>query len=166
MTRAGIALGSNVGDRMQHLRVARDAMSGLAAFRGPLLASGVYETEPVDCEPGCRNFLNAVVEIGYDSDALELLHELRMIEARLGRPAAHQRNAPRTVDLDLLYFGQSVVNTSELQLPHPRMHERRFVLLPLADIRAEMTLPARASVATLLAVLPQTPAVVRADVQW
>lgn len=167
MTRAGIALGSNVGDRLQNLRAARQAISELRNFRAPLLASAVYNTEPVGCDPGCEDFLNAALEIGYGGEARELLQELRAIEARLGRPVAHRRNAPRTVDLDLLYFGDDVISTDELQLPHPRMCERRFVLQPLADVRPELMLPPDGvTVSALLAQLPTAPAVVRFATQW
>jgi 2-amino-4-hydroxy-6-hydroxymethyldihydropteridine diphosphokinase len=167
MTRAGVALGSNVDNRIEHLRRARAAISDLPELRAPLLASAVYETEPVDCDPGCEDFLNAVIEIGYAADAPHLLRALRAIETQLGRPTDRRRNAPRTVDLDLLYFGDAVIDTEELRLPHPRMHERAFVLRPLSDIRPELILPSQtASVAELAGALENTPAVVRSELQW
>ncbi|MEP6956060.1 MAG: 2-amino-4-hydroxy-6-hydroxymethyldihydropteridine diphosphokinase [Chthoniobacterales bacterium] len=103
--RAGIALGSNLGDRLAQLSAARLQLSALPEVQPPILASPVYETEPVGCEPGAPPFLNAVVEVDYDGDPYTLLAALRQIEAALGRPAVHARNASRTLDLDLLYLG-------------------------------------------------------------
>ncbi|MFN2508311.1 MAG: 2-amino-4-hydroxy-6-hydroxymethyldihydropteridine diphosphokinase [Chthoniobacterales bacterium] len=166
-TRAGIAFGSNLGDRLAQLKAARQRLSALAGIEPPLLASAVYETEPVNCEPDAPAFLNAVVEIGYSRAPLELLQELRDIEAALGRPAAHVRNVSRTLDLDLLYFGDLEMARPELQLPHPRMHERRFVLEPLSDIRADLILPRQElNVATLLQQLPPAQRLVRVTSEW
>lgn len=165
--RAGIALGSNVGDRAASLSAARTKIEGLAAFKPPLLASAMYETEPVGCEPGARRFLNAVIEIGFAAEAAQLLEALCEIERELGRPSSHLRNVSRTIDLDLLYFGTQTISTPALALPHPRLHERAFVLQPLADIRPDLVLPAQGeSVAALLAKLDRTADVVRAQTQW
>ena len=167
MSRAGIALGSNLGDRLATLSSARSEICRLPAIQEPVLASAVYETEPVGCEPGAPRFLNAVMEVGYAGDAHALLGELRRIEATLGRPAAHARNTSRTVDLDLLYFADLTLAGDELQLPHPRMHERRFVLEPLRDIRPALVLPSQTKrVAELLAELPATPPLVRVTSEW
>lgn len=142
-------------------------IAALPRVQAPVLASPLYETAPIGCEPGAPNFLNGVVEIGYDGEAHALLRELRNIESTLGRPPDHQRNASRTVDLDLLYFGPSAITTGTLQVPHPRMHERRFVLQPLADIRPELLLPPQTqTVAELLQQLTDTSAVVRSAAQW
>ena len=167
MMRAGIALGSNLGDRLETLRGARAAIERLPKVEGPMRASSIYETEPVDCEPGAPTFLNAVIEIGYTGAPEELLQELRGIEAALGRPAAHARNTSRTVDLDLLYFGEKTIARLDLVLPHPRMHERRFVLEPLCEIRPDLVLPQQTeSVAELLQKLPATPPLVRMASGW
>lgn len=167
MTRAGIALGSNLGDRLANLRNARAAIERLAKVERPVIASSIYETEPVGCEPGAPTFLNAVIEIGYSGTPDELLKALRDIEAALGRPAAHAKNTSRTLDLDLLYFGDLVMDDATLQLPHPRMHERRFVLKPLNELRPELVLPHQtASVVELLKKLPATPPLVRSASGW
>ena len=167
MTRAGIAFGSNIPDRLRHLTMARMMIAELPAMRLPMLASAVYETEPVDCEPGAENFLNAVVEIGWDAEAPALHAALRRIESELGRSPVHERNVSRTIDLDFLYFGETTLVNPELKLPHPRLHDRRFVLQPLADIRPELVLPMQScSVAELLRELADTSRVVRADSQW
>lgn len=165
--RAGVALGSNVGDRLQNLRAARDRVSLLARDGEPLLVSSVYETDPIDCEPGAQKFMNAVVELGFEGSADELLHELRKIEAGLGRPADHARNTSRTIDLDLLYFGNEIAETAELTLPHPRIAERHFVLAPLAEIHPHLVLPlATKSVGDMLAELTGGGSVVRVSSQW
>lgn len=165
--RAGIALGSNLGNRLAELKAARQQLERLPKMQPPLLASAVYETEPVGCEPNAAKFLNAVIEIGYDGDASELLQSLRRIERELGRPPKHERNISRTLDLDLLYFGEVVTSSPELQLPHPRLHERRFVLEPLNDIRADLLLPSQAeNVAGLLRRLPETRPLVRVTSEW
>jgi 2-amino-4-hydroxy-6-hydroxymethyldihydropteridine diphosphokinase len=165
--RAGIALGSNLGDRLETLRAARYRIERLPKTEKPVVASPIYETAPVDCEPGAPTFLNAVIEIGYSGPAEELLHELRDIEATLGRPREHAKNTSRTLDLDLLYFGDATIARSDLQLPHPRMHERRFVLQPLSDIRPELVLPQQTeSVASLLARSPETPPLLREASEW
>ena len=165
--RAGIALGSNLGDRLGMLRTARAAIERLPKAEKPVLASSIYETAPVDCEPGAPAFLNAVMEIGHAGSADELLKQLREIEATLGRPLEHAKNTSRTVDLDLLYFGDVAIRRPDLQLPHPRMHERRFVLQPLSEIRPELVLPEQTeSVARLLARLPETPPLLRVASEW
>jgi len=165
--RAGVALGSNLGDRLANLCAARDRISQRPAAQPPLLSSALYETEPVGCEPGASPFLNAVIEFEYAKDAAELLQGLREIESALGRPSDHVQNTSRTLDLDLLYLGDTTVQSPSLQLPHPRLHERRFVLQPLADIRPDLLLPARAeTVTTLLQRLSETPRLVRIAAEW
>jgi 2-amino-4-hydroxy-6-hydroxymethyldihydropteridine diphosphokinase len=139
--RTGIALGSNLGDRLANLRAARQAFVDLANVKPPVLSSPVYETEPVDCEPGAGKFLNAVVEIEYDGDPIELLEQLVRVEESLGRERDHARNVSRKIDIDLLYAGDLSVKNERLQLPHPRMHLRKFVLRPLADIQPDLRLP-------------------------
>ena len=160
--RCGIALGSNLGDRLAHLRQACSAVAGMHCAPQPPLVSPVYETEPVDCEPGDASYLNAVMEIEVTEPPLALLDALRQIEGTLGRPGPDRRlrNAPRTIDLDLLYAGDLTLATAELTLPHPRLFSRRFVLQPLADLRPGLILPGRCeTIAHSLSRLPLTPAV-------
>src|SRR5215475_4813521 len=139
--RTAVALGSNIGDRLENLRAARTAILGLSNMKPPMVSSPVYETEPVGCEPGAGKFLNAVVEFEYDGDLARLLEQLIQIEETLGRKRDHPKNLSRTIDLDLLYCGDRRINEERLQLPHPRLHSRTFVLRPLADIRPELVLP-------------------------
>lgn len=161
--KAGIALGSNIGDRLANLRRAREEIAKL----GAVIASAIYETEPVGCEASAAPFYNTVLELDYSESARELLRELRETEERLGRPRDHERNVSRRIDLDLLYFGEERIDTPELRVPHPRLHGRRFVLAPLAEIRPELVLPNQTqTVAELLASLPRTERVVRGKEQW
>jgi 2-amino-4-hydroxy-6-hydroxymethyldihydropteridine diphosphokinase len=165
--RAGVALGSNLGERLANLRNARKDIAGLPGALPPIRSSAIYETEPVGCEKGAAKFLNATIEFGYAGEAQELLHQLAAIEKLLGRPASHARNASRTIDLDLLYFGDLEIQNADLQLPHPRIAEREFVLRPLADIRPDLVLPQQTEpVGALLLQFTDATAVVRLDLEW
>lgn len=163
--RCGIALGSNAGDRAAHLRAGWRALQALHCGEGQARVSAMYETDPVGCAPGDASFLNAVAEIGFAGDARCLLRALQAVEAALGRPAVREKNAPRPLDLDLLYCGREVVCESGLELPHPRMRERRFVLVPLAEVRERMPGTGE-SVAALAAALPEVPRVQRVEHSW
>ena len=158
--RCAVALGSNVGDRLAHLRAGKTSIKALHQGPGSLLASRVYETEPVDCAPGTAAYLNAVIELETSLNPQLLLSRLQEIERAEGRPASHGHNQPRTLDLDLLYAGDVMLQTEALILPHPRMTSRRFVMQPLADIRPGLILPGcEKSIAWLLSALPEKPAV-------
>jgi 2-amino-4-hydroxy-6-hydroxymethyldihydropteridine diphosphokinase len=165
--RTAIALGSNLGDRLQNLRVAREQIFSLAGVQPPFLSSPIYETDPVDCEPGASKFLNAVVELDYEGDPVQLLEQLVRIEESLGRKRDRQRNVSRTIDIDLLYCGDRQIDNDRLQLPHPRLHLRKFALQPLADIRPDLVLPGQTrTVRKLLADLKEPGDVVRFTDDW
>jgi 2-amino-4-hydroxy-6-hydroxymethyldihydropteridine diphosphokinase len=165
--RVGVALGSNIGDRLSNFRAARKAIVGLASVSAPILASSIYETEPVDCEPGAAKFFNAVMEFEYDGDPADLLKKLKAIESSQGRPEDHARNVSRKIDIDLLYAGDMEIENEQLHVPHPRMHSRRFVLEPLAEIRPDLILPNQTqTVAQLLPNLDDPAEVVRLQEQW
>ncbi len=150
--RAGLALGSNLGDRLAHLRLARERVLALPGVSAPALGSRVYETEPVGSGPEAGAYLNAALEVEYDGQPITLLDALQRIEAGFGRPSKRPRNAPRTLDLDILYAGNLVLSNDEVVIPHPRLHLRRFVLTPLADIRPDLLLPGQHhTIAELLA---------------
>jgi 2-amino-4-hydroxy-6-hydroxymethyldihydropteridine diphosphokinase len=165
--KAGIALGANLGDRLLCLTTARTRIFSLPDVTRPFLSSALYETEPVECEPGAEKFLNAVVEIGYSGSSRQLLEELQKIEEALGRPPEHERNRSRRIDLDLLYHGASTLDEPGLQLPHQRLHLRGFVLHPLAEIRPNLVLTGQTkTVRELAGELPPSPSVVRSARQW
>jgi 2-amino-4-hydroxy-6-hydroxymethyldihydropteridine diphosphokinase len=164
--RAGVALGSNLGERLANLRNARKEIATLGGALPPLRSSAIYETEPVGCEKGAAKFFNAAIEFGYSGPPEELRRELASIERILGRPAGHERNVSRQIDLDLLYFGELVMETAELRLPHPRIVEREFVLRPLADIRPDLVLPEQTETVSELLLRMPTTGVVRLDIEW
>lgn len=165
--RAGVALGSNLGDKLANLRNARKDIAALSGVLPPMRSSAVYETEPVGCEQGAGKFLNAAIEFGYAGEAQELMRALSAIEKQLGRSATHARNVSRTIDLDLLYFGDLEIETAELQLPHPRIAEREFVLRPLADIKPDLIFPRQTErVSALLLRLTSAGGVVQVAAEW
>ncbi|MDQ2825020.1 MAG: 2-amino-4-hydroxy-6-hydroxymethyldihydropteridine diphosphokinase, partial [Verrucomicrobiota bacterium] len=157
----------NLGDRQENFCAARKAIVDLAGVTAPILSSAIYETEPVDCEPGAKSFLNAVLEFDYAGKPADLLKKLKQIENGLGRPSDHFRNTSRKIDIDLLYFGDAKIDDDQLRLPHPRMHLRRFVLAPLADIRPDLILPGQTKpVRELLALLDESAKVLRLTDDW
>jgi 2-amino-4-hydroxy-6-hydroxymethyldihydropteridine diphosphokinase len=125
-----IALGSNLGDRQAHIRGAIEAL--LAAF-SPLRVSSFHETEPVDVPGPAPMFLNAAATGESDLSARAVLDLLLTVEQQLGRERPYA-GASRTIDLDLILYGESVIDAPGLIVPHPRFRERRFVLEPLAEI--------------------------------
>ena len=136
--KVGLSLGSNLGDRLQNLQLARSFLRSLSPARWHQ-ASPVYETVPVDCPPNSPAFLNAVVEIEFTGTPQDLLRQIHAYEAAHGRDRRLPKNAARTIDIDILYFGDQKIAEADLIVPHPRMQERRFVLLPLAMIRPDLT---------------------------
>ena len=147
----GIALGSNLGDSLTLLTRARARLGG-----SPKDSAPIYGSVPVDCPPGSPPFLNTVIEISSPQPPNELLASTQDIELEFGREpqASRAHHAPRPVDIDLLYCGDTAFNSPDLILPHPRLHLRRFVLQPLADLRPDLVLPGFSeSTSTLLAKL-------------
>jgi len=138
--RAGIALGSNLGERSAILSEAIGHLTEIHEH-GDFLLSSLHETEPMDCPPGSPLFLNGVVELETSLSPMELLHRLQEFEIAAGRPKNHDLNEPRKLDLDLLYCDGMTLNLPELELPHPRITGRLFVLAPLAEIRPDLRLP-------------------------
>ncbi len=137
MSSAFLGLGSNQGDRLENLRAAVALLDEHEVT--VVRSSRVYETEPVGGPPQ-PDFLNAVVEVETGRDAYGLLDACLSIENALGRVRV-ERWGPRVVDLDILTFDDVVVDEPDLQIPHPRMHERGFVLIPLLELEANPQLP-------------------------
>ena len=135
--RVFIGLGANLGDARATVALALKALDELPQTR-LVAASPLYRSAPVDAQG--PDFVNAVAELRTGLTPPELLQALQAIEQTHGRERPHQ-NAPRTLDLDLLLYGQRVVSEPGLTVPHPRLHERAFVLLPLADLAPELRHP-------------------------
>ena len=143
MTRAYVGVGANLGDREATIRAAVAALPGVVAI------SELRETEPVgvvDQPP----FLNGAVALDTELDPRALLDVLLAIERELGRER-RERWGPRTIDLDLLLYGEERIEEPGLTVPHPRLHERRFALEPLLDLDPELDIPGRGRVIDLLA---------------
>src|SRR6266542_2170675 len=143
--RAFLGLGSNLGDRLGALRAAVDLLAAVPGVR-VVRSSRVYETEPVG--PRQPDYLNAVVEVATVLSPRELLDACLEVERRLGR-VRRERWGPRTIDVDVLTYGDREVDEPGLEVPHPRMHERGFVLAPLLELAADPMLPGGRRVATL-----------------
>jgi 2-amino-4-hydroxy-6-hydroxymethyldihydropteridine diphosphokinase len=164
--RAYIGLGSNLGVPERNLREAVERIAGIPGVRVGKI-SPVYRTEPVGGPPQPR-YLNAAIGIETSLGPAALLRALRGIEGAMGR-ARGARNSSRTIDLDILLFGRRVIRTPRLTVPHPRLHERRFALAPLAEIAGSVVHPgAGKTIAALLAGLKDTHGVERtsSSLRW
>jgi 2-amino-4-hydroxy-6-hydroxymethyldihydropteridine diphosphokinase len=157
-----VALGSNLGNSRQ---IILDAMARLQKLSGqPILKSSFWQTSPVDCPPGSPLFVNAVIGLvpRADEEPETFLGKLRELEKEFGRAPKMVLNESRSLDLDLIAFGSETRNSPELTLPHPRAHERRFVLQPLNEIAPDLILPGQSkTISQLLAKLPAGETVTR-----
>jgi 2-amino-4-hydroxy-6-hydroxymethyldihydropteridine diphosphokinase len=153
---AFVALGSNLGDSRQILLAALAQLEKLSD--APILKSSLWQTTPVDCPPGSPTFLNAVAGlVPREGETPEsLLKKLQALEKGFGRRPKKILNEPRPLDLDLIAFGNETRNSEELILPHPRAHQRRFVLQPLSEIAPDLVLPGQMK--TFLQLLAELPA--------
>ena len=152
---AWIALGSNLGDSPQIIHRAFRELQKLSTR--PLLISSLWQTTPVDCPPGSPPFVNAVagLEIPPNETPESLLEKLQSLEKEFGRQPKIILNEARPLDLDLIAFKHATRNTQQLTLPHPRAHQRRFVLEPLSEIAPDLILPGQLqTVSQLLQALP------------
>jgi 2-amino-4-hydroxy-6-hydroxymethyldihydropteridine diphosphokinase len=145
--RAYLALGSNLGDRLANLQEAVDRLARAEGIR-IVRSSRVYQTDPVGGPPQ-PDYLNAVVEALTDLAPRELLEAGLAVEQNMGRERT-ERWGPRVIDIDVLTYGREHIDEPGLQVPHPRMHERGFVLAPLLELDADPPLPGGRSVATLV----------------
>jgi 2-amino-4-hydroxy-6-hydroxymethyldihydropteridine diphosphokinase len=152
---AYLSLGSNIGNREAQLQEARQRLAKLGRITR---VSSFYETEPVEVtdQPW---FLNAALAVETNFTPQELMHSILQIEREMGRQRL-QKKGPRTIDIDILLFGDSILNSPEVTIPHPAMHQRRFVLEPLAEIAPEARHPVlKRTVRELRDTLPEGPAV-------
>jgi 2-amino-4-hydroxy-6-hydroxymethyldihydropteridine diphosphokinase len=138
---AVVALGSNVGDPRQNVLEAIRRLEALS--EAPTLRSSLWETTPLDCPPGSPPFINATVALVPQAGETpeSLLAKLKLLEQEFGRLPKQVLNEPRPLDLDLILFGRETRVTEALTLPHPRAHQRRFVLQPLSEIAPNLVFP-------------------------
>lgn len=127
-----IGIGSNLGDRRKYIKLAIEKIATLKDTK-VIKVSKTVETDPMGGPPQGR-FLNSAIKILTNLSALSLLNSLQKIESGLGRPRKHSYHGPRTIDLDILFYGNQVINNKDLEVPHPRILEREFVMKPLLEI--------------------------------
>ena len=164
----GLSLGSNLGDRLAHLKEARRLIGSIPCVR-VLAQSPVYETSPVDVPGEFEHlpFLNAVALLESSLRPELLLEEFRKIEKKMGRTGKTGRNDPRPIDIDIIFAGALSLDRDGLTIPHPRWSSRKFVVLPLSDVRPDMKLPGQTqTVLELLSALPQGQKVVLLTRKW
>lgn len=134
-----LGIGSNMGDCAALIVCAVQELKEAGLKRTRL--SSLYKTAPVDCVPGTPDFTNAALVGEWNGTAEQLLGCCHDIEVRLGRPEEHNSDEARTIDLDLLLFGQEIIRNDRLTIPHPQMTKRLFVLIPLAEIASDWEIP-------------------------
>jgi 2-amino-4-hydroxy-6-hydroxymethyldihydropteridine diphosphokinase len=148
--RCVLAIGSNLGERLNNLQGAVNTLADTPEV-WVTAVSPVYETAPIDAPEGSKDFLNAVVLADTTLSARTLLERALAVEDAYGRERTTQRGAPRTLDVDLIVVGDRRANDEDLVLPHPKAHERAFVLAPWHDVEPDAELPDQGPVAELLA---------------
>lgn len=166
-TEIGFSLGTNEGDRLAHLRAAAAAIGHIPGME-VLARSAVYETEPVGVPPEFAGqlYLNAVLIGRHAGSVAAIAAAIAEIEKNAGRVRTAERNAPRPIDIDVIYVGARVLE-SPLQIPHPRWASRRFVAQPLCDVRPDLVLPGQnRTVREVLLSLPPAPGVVLLTREW
>jgi 2-amino-4-hydroxy-6-hydroxymethyldihydropteridine diphosphokinase len=161
---AVLSLGSNVGDRPTNLQGAIDALADTPEVY-VVAVSSIYETSPIDnAPPGSPDFLNAVLLVDTTLSVGMLLDRAQAVEAAFGRERG-EKSAPRTLDVDLIVVGDRLSDTEELTLPHPRAHERAFVLVPWHEIDQQATIPGKGKIADLLTDLDTSGVIHRPDLE-
>lgn len=135
-----MGVGSNLGDRKRTIKEAREALAQTPRVEF-LRSAPLYETEPIGGPLGQEKYINTVWEIRTSSSPRALFQILQGMEIKFGRRRGAEKNAPRTLDLDLLFYGEAIVSESDLVVPHPHLGVRWFVLKPLWDLRADLVHP-------------------------
>jgi 2-amino-4-hydroxy-6-hydroxymethyldihydropteridine diphosphokinase len=162
--RAVISLGSNLGERRNNLQGAVDTLADTPEV-WVTDVSPVYETEPVDAPEGSKHFLNVIVLLDTTLSARTLLDRAHAVESAYGRERGGERNAPRTLDVDLIVLGDRRADEEDLVLPHPRAAERAFVLVPWLDLEPDAEIPGVGPVAELVEQTGREGVTVREDIE-
>jgi 2-amino-4-hydroxy-6-hydroxymethyldihydropteridine diphosphokinase len=162
--RAVVSIGSNVGERRVNLQGAVDSLADTPEV-WVTAVSPVYQTEPIDAPEGSKDFLNAIVLIDTTLSARTLLDRAQAIESAYGREHGGARNAPRTLDVDLIVVGDRRADEEDLVLPHPRASERAFVLVPWHDLEPEAEIPGVGPVAELVEKTGREGVALREDIE-
>ena len=162
--RCVVSMGSNVGDRLAKLQGGLDSLADTPEV-WVVEVSPVYETEPVESPEGSEPFLNVVVLIDTTLPAHMLLDRALAIESAFGRQRGDVRNAPRSLDVDLVVVGDRRANDETLTLPHPRAHERAFVMVPWVDVEPDAAIPGVGAIKELLEKVDRSGVVRRDDIQ-
>lgn len=160
---AVLSLGSNLGDRLATLQGAIDTLSDTPEVH-VVVVSSVYETTPVDSPADAPDFLNAIVIADTTLSVAMLLDRVKAVEAAFGREHG-EPNAPRTLDIDLVVVGDRLSDSDDLTLPHPRAHERAFVLVPWHEVDASASIPGKGKVADLLSEIDTSGVLHRGDLE-
>jgi len=162
--RAVISIGSNLGERRGNLQGAVETLADTPEV-WLTAVSPVYETAPVDAPVGSKDFLNAVVLLDTTLSARTLLERAMAVESAYGRERGGEHNGPRTLDVDLIVVGDRRADEDDLVLPHPRAHERAFVLVPWLDVEPDAEIPGVGAVSDLVDKLGRDGVVVREDIE-
>ncbi|HXB65108.1 MAG TPA: 2-amino-4-hydroxy-6-hydroxymethyldihydropteridine diphosphokinase [Solirubrobacteraceae bacterium] len=147
-----LGLGSNIGERREHLQAAVDALPGAGVE--VLASSSVYDTDPVGEVPDQPSFLNACLRVRTALEPLALLDAVKRLERELGRVAGGPRHGPRAIDIDILLLGELELRHEHMRLPHEQLRGRRFVLIPALELDLELRTPDGVRLADALAELP------------
>jgi 2-amino-4-hydroxy-6-hydroxymethyldihydropteridine diphosphokinase len=139
MNAAFLCLGGNMGDRLALLREAKELI--LIAGIEIRAQSGIYETQAWGGDPTSGDYYNQCIKVETEMQATDLMQVLLSIEQKMGRSRSSDKNSPRTMDIDILLFNNNIINDSNVEIPHPRMHLRQFVLKPLSEIAASVMHP-------------------------
>lgn len=150
MTKIVIALGGNLGNVAQNFNDAVEKLQDSGVHE--IIKSSNYHSLAVDCPPGTPDFTNAIIAGCWNDSAEKLLETCQRIEQEAGRPTNHSKNSSRTLDLDIIYFGDQIIDNQKLTIPHPRAISRRFVIEPLAEIAPSFILTGTGKTVTELLV--------------
>ena len=156
-----LSLGSNIGPRYINLKSAINTINK-NKFSNIINISNIYESEPM-YNLNQDNFYNMVVKLNTSLNAYEILQLCKTIESSMGRDFNSERNMPRTIDIDIIAFNDDVIEEESLKVPHPKLHERKFVLLPFNEIEPNFILPNKKSLSQLLNVLKDSSKIIKLD---